>query len=187
MKITLPQYALMGNPVSHSRSPFIHQYFAKQNKITIEYEAILVPIYGFHEALSIFQKQGGKGLNITLPFKQQAFILMDQLGQAAQQAGAVNTIMFRPDGSRYGENTDGIGFVRDFTENHQGKIAGQKILLLGAGGAARGVLGPLLAQNPELVILANRTQHKAEVLEQDFKKYGPIKRVEFNELKKTRF
>src|SRR3990167_7519331 len=114
MKINLSHYAVMGNPVSHSKSPFIQRYFAEKNNIVVDYEAILVPASGFREALSVFQKQGGKGLNITLPFKQQAFMLMDKLGEAAQQAGAVNTIVFYPDGTRFGENTDGIGFLRDF-------------------------------------------------------------------------
>lgn len=187
MKITLPSYALMGNPVSHSKSPFIHRYFAEQNNIQMDYDAILVPITGFRSALSAFQKQGGKGLNITLPFKQQAFMLMDKLGKAASQAGAVNTIVFHPDGARYGENTDGIGFLRDFIENHHGEITGKRILLLGAGGAARGVLGPILGLDPTEVVIANRTKTKADVLIQDFKKFGPVKQADFEELEKMRF
>ncbi|MBI5448414.1 MAG: shikimate dehydrogenase [Gammaproteobacteria bacterium] len=187
MKISLPNYALMGNPVSHSKSPFIHRYFSEKTNIAMDYDAILVPTQGFREALSAFQKQGGKGLNITLPFKQQAFILMDTLGKAAQQAGAVNTIFFRPDGSRYGENTDGIGFLRDYMENHQGEISGKKILLLGAGGAARGILGPILGLGPKEVIIVNRTKNKADVLVQDFKKFGPVKRVDMNELSEFQF
>ena len=174
MKIQLSKYALMGNPVSHSKSPFIHQYFAKQLNIDLTYEAILVPLQGFRESLVVFQKQGGKGLNITLPFKQQAFMLMDKLGKVAIKAGAVNTVVFYPDGTRLGENTDGIGFLRDFVENHHGEIANKKILLLGAGGAARGVLGPILSQVPECVVIANRTPCKVEVLIQDFSKYGVV-------------
>ncbi len=182
MKISLPHYALMGNPVSHSKSPFIHRHFSEKNNIVMDYESILVPIAGFREALSAFQKQGGKGLNITLPFKQQAFMLMDKLGKAAQQAGAVNTIVFYPDGTRYGENTDGIGFLRDFVENHHGEIKGKSILLLGAGGAARGVLGPILALEPAQIIIANRTQNKADVLVQDFSKFGAVRSVGFDKL-----
>lgn len=187
MKITLSNYAIMGNPISHSQSPFIHRYFAKQMQIEMDYEAILVPMQGFREALKAFQKQGGKGLNITLPFKQQAFMLMDKLGKAAQQAGAVNTIVFHADGVRHGENTDGIGFLQDFIENQHGEIQGKRILLLGAGGAARGVLGPLLAHQPEQVVIANRTRSKAEVLVQDFGKLGPIHHIDYTDLENCQF
>lgn len=184
MKITLTNYALMGNPVSHSKSPDIHHYFSKQTGIAMDYEAILVPLQGFRDALASFQKQAGRGLNITLPFKQQAFMLMDKLGKAAQQAGAVNTIVFYPDGTRYGENTDGIGFLQDYIQNHDGEISGKRILILGAGGAARGILGPLLSQQPKSVMIANRTQCKALVLEQDFNKYGPVLAVDYESISK---
>lgn len=187
MKISIAQFAVMGNPVSHSKSPEIHVSFAKQFNLALQYEALLVPPQGFRDSLCAFQKQGGKGLNVTLPFKQQAFMLMDKLGKAAQRAGAVNTILFYSDGTRYGENTDGIGFLNDYCKNHGGKIENQSILILGAGGAARGILGPLLEQQPSRVTLVNRLLSKAQVLSQDFSRDLTIETYDYDTLPISRY
>lgn len=150
----------MGNPVAHSRSPEIHQMFAEQASITINYQRIQVDVGGFAQALSNFQASGGRGLNITVPFKVEAWEMCDVRSEDAQAAGAVNTIWFEG-ASIHGANTDGIGIVKDITCNLGCSIAGKKLLLLGAGGAVRGVLGQLLAQRPAGVIIANRTVDKA--------------------------
>ena len=116
------RYAVMGNPVAHSKSPLIHTEFASQTGQRMEYNAILVDEGGLAQALGNFQASGGKGLNITVPFKHEAKRLMDECGEYAQRAGAVNTILFTADGRRYGDNTDGIGLVRDIVNNHGATI-----------------------------------------------------------------
>ena len=166
-------YAVIGNPIRHSKSPRIHSLFAQQTGQNIEYTAIQVDPGGLPQAIGNFQASGGKGLNITVPFKRTAWELMDELSDRARLAGAVNTIMFR-DNSYYGDNTDGIGLVRDIRDNHHGQLTSRNILLLGAGGAARGVLEPLLAENPAQLIIANRTPNKAITLAEEFHKLGKI-------------
>ncbi|NIR61272.1 MAG: shikimate dehydrogenase [Gammaproteobacteria bacterium] len=167
------RYAVMGNPVAHSKSPRIHALFAEQTGEPIVYEAILVPVDGFAEAVAEFQRAGGKGLNVTLPFKQEAWALAEERSPRAERARAVNTLVLRPDGTRLGDNTDGAGLIRDL-HNHGLRVAGRRILVLGAGGAARGVLGPLLGERPAAVLIANRTAEKAVVLARDFRDLGPI-------------
>ena len=169
------QYAVMGNPIAHSKSPFIHAQFAAQTKQSLEYKAILVQKDAFPQALDDFQKRGGKGLNITVPFKEEAWRCMNERSKRAELAGAVNTIMFREDGTRYGDNTDGVGLLRDIIKNHHGQIAGHHVLVVGAGGATRGILGPLLDEKPAQLVIANRTAEKAEQLAQDFSVMGNIK------------
>lgn len=166
------RYAVMGNPINHSKSPLIHAEFARQTLQKLSYEAIQVDLGGLEQAVGNFQGSGGKGLNITVPFKTDAWELADNLSIEAQRAGAVNTILFKEDGSRYGHNTDGIGMLRDITQNHGGKITGQKILILGAGGAVRGILQPLLEQNPQSITLANRTPDRAQSLAEAFSDHG---------------
>jgi len=161
-------YAVMGNPISHSKSPLIHAAFAKQTKQRLEYSAIQVDAGGFAQAVGNFRANGGKGLNITVPFKQEAWEFVDQRSERAIQAGAVNTISFNDDGDCIGDNTDGIGLVRDLMENHAVELASKRILILGAGGAVRGVLGPMLAQKPSAIIIANRTEEKAIALAEEF-------------------
>lgn len=164
----IDRYAVMGNPIEHSKSPEIHQAFAKQCQQAMTYDKILVPVDGFEQAVREFQEQGGKGLNITLPFKQQAFALADECSERAKQAKAVNTFIFR-DHKIIGDNTDGIGLVRDLLDNHHVQIKDRSILIIGASGAARGVIGPLTEQQPQSIHIANRTTDKAIALAADFK------------------
>lgn len=158
------RYAVMGNPVSHSKSPQIHTAFAQETGQHIEYTAIHVDVGGFAQAVSHFQGHGGKGLNVTVPFKLDAWKLSDYLSERAQKAGAVNTLILNKDGSIQGDNTDGVGLVNDIVEHLGWPIEQQRVLILGAGGAARGVLGPILDKNPQSLFIANRTAAKATEL-----------------------
>ena len=151
------RYAVMGNPIAHSKSPRIHALFAEQTGQDLEYSAILVEQGGFPDAVAGFVADGGKGLNITVPFKEEAWELATSHSPRAERAGAVNTLLLDADGNHFGDNTDGTGLVRDLTHNHRCEIAGKRLLLVGAGGAARGVLEPLLAAHPALLVIANRT------------------------------
>jgi shikimate dehydrogenase len=164
MSYELDTYAVFGNPIGHSKSPLIHAEFARQTGQILRYLALLAPLDGFAHSLREFQDKGGKGCNITLPFKQQAWALADERSELAEQAGAVNTLVFQPDGRRYGHNTDGLGLLVDLTQNIGWEPRGKHILILGAGGAARGVLGALLGQGPARLVIANRTLAKAEEL-----------------------
>jgi shikimate dehydrogenase len=161
------RYALVGHPVSHSRSPLIHQLFARQTGAHMTYELIDALPEEFETAVRGFGAAGGRGLNVTLPHKETAFALCATHGAEAALAGAVNTISFKGR-SLHGDNTDGIGFIRDLTVNHSRAIAGQRLLLLGAGGAARGIVGPILTELPESLLIANRTLERAEALRQSF-------------------
>lgn len=172
----MDKYAVIGNPIEHSKSPQIHQLFAQQAGEDIMYEALFSAVDEFKETVNAFRKGGGKGLNVTVPFKQEAWELADELSDYAKHAKAVNTLVFREDGSIYGTNTDGIGIVRDLVENHQSIITGKRVLILGAGGAVRGVLQPLLQQFPKQVFIANRTPERAVELAADmqlFAQYPP--------------
>jgi len=169
------RYAVMGRPVAHSKSPYIHARFAEQTRQDLRYEAMEVPLGGFARALDEFQAAGGKGLNVTLPFKEEAFRLMDVRALAAERAGAVNTIWFDGRGRRHGDNTDGAGLVRDIVENHGRALRARRVLLVGAGGAARGAVGPLLDQAPERLVIANRTAARAEALAARFAGGGPVR------------
>lgn len=148
------RYAVFGNPISHSKSPLIHTCFAKESGQDLHYEALAAPLDGFATAIADFQANGGKGANVTVPFKEEAFRLCQQLSPRAERAGAVNTLLFTTDGLR-GDNTDGIGLVRDLTHNLGRDLTGRRILLLGAGGAARGALAPLLSCQPASLYIAN--------------------------------
>ncbi|MDM3870830.1 shikimate dehydrogenase [Porticoccus sp. W117] len=166
------QYAVFGNPIGHSKSPLIHSAFAAQTGQDMEYRAQLVPEDEFQAYAERFFNGGGCGLNITVPFKQQACELADTLSERACRAAAVNTLMRQPDGSLLGDNTDGVGMVTDMLNNLGWQLAGKRILVLGAGGAVRGVLQPLLACSPSRLVIANRTVHKAEQLAADFAELG---------------
>lgn len=163
----MDKYAVIGNPINHSKSPQIHHMFAQQAEDEIMYEALLSPIDEFKETVEAFRKGGGMGLNVTVPFKQEAWELADELSDYAKRAGAVNTLVFHQNGTIYGTNTDGIGMVRDLVENHQSLLQGKRILILGAGGAVRGVLQPLLMQMPSQIFIANRTPERATELAND--------------------
>jgi shikimate dehydrogenase len=161
------QYAVIGNPVAHSKSPQIHAEFARQTGQDLTYERLLAPTDGFVAAVAAFRARGGHGVNVTLPFKGEAFEYASRLSERARAAQAVNTLKF--DGNTiFGDNTDGAGLVNDITRNLGCSIAGRRILLLGAGGAARGVIGPLLEQRPSSLVVANRTPDKAKRLAQIF-------------------
>jgi shikimate dehydrogenase len=164
------RYAVIGNPVGHSKSPRIHALFAKQAGQDISYEAILAPADGFAETIRAFiATKGGpaRGVNVTVPFKEDAFRLATQRSARAEAAGAVNTLSFDA-GAIVGDNTDGAGLVRDLKNNHGCDPAGRRILLLGAGGAARGVILPLLLEGPAQILIANRTEEKAARLALEF-------------------
>lgn len=168
----MQQFAVFGNPIKHSKSPQIHQLFAEQTGQQINYSAILAPEEGFVEAVSEFFQQG-QGANVTVPFKEQAFAWADELSPRAQRAKAVNTLIKQSDGSILGDNTDGVGLVNDLLSQHV-DIKDKKILVLGAGGAVRGILQPLLAQQPSVVSIANRTVERAEQLCMEFVELGPV-------------
>ena len=168
------RYAVMGNPIAHSKSPRIHSLFAEQTGQALEYSAILVEPDGFPDAVADFLARGGKGLNITVPFKQDAWELAATRSPRAARAGAVNTLLLDESGNHFGDNTDGAGLVRDLTHNHHCEIAGKRVLLVGAGGAARGVLEPLLAEHPALLVIANRTADKAVELARHFCDLGRL-------------
>jgi len=184
---TPARYAVMGNPVAHSKSPRIHALFAHQFKHHIEYTAIQVDEGGFAQAVGQFRANGGAGLNITVPFKQEAFKLADQLSERAKTAQAVNTLRFEPDSRLFGDNTDGAGLVHDLEKNLGVQLKDKRILLLGAGGAVRGVLQPLLHRHPALIVVANRTVSKARDLVEEFAHYGKIEASGFRELKGKHF
>lgn len=167
------RYAVIGNPIAHSNSPLIHTAFAQQTGQDLYYEAILAPLTDFKTTVAQFRQQGGKGMNVTLPFKLEAYQLATCLTERAKIAQAVNTLQFSNDGI-LGDNTDGIGLVRDIVTNHNFPIAGKRLLLMGAGGAARGVMLPLLQQKPTVVAIANRSPEKALMLQEQFTAYGPV-------------
>lgn len=180
------QYAVMGNPITHSKSPRIHTLFAEQTSQRLEYTAIHVDLGGFAQAVGNFDAAGGKGLNITVPFKQEAWQLVNTRSERAERAGAVNTIKFEKN-QLFGDNTDGVGLVNDLLINNQIALTGKRILLMGAGGAARGVLAPLLAEKPTELVIANRTVDKAVELATAFADLGSIKGLGYDDLDEQRF
>lgn len=157
------RYAVVGNPVEHSRSPTIHAMFAEQTGQPLTYERLLAPLDGFADALRAFASAGAKGCNITVPFKFEAFMLATRRTDRAQLGGAVNTLRFDADGW-VGDNTDGAGLVNDIQHNAGRSLAGQQVLLVGAGGAAAGVLGSLIAAGPARITVVNRSVDKAQAL-----------------------
>jgi shikimate dehydrogenase len=163
----IDHYAVIGNPIAHSKSPQIHTHFAEQTVQDMDYVRLLAPLDGFQQTVFDFHTTGGRGLNVTVPFKLEAYQLADIISPRAQRAGAVNTLIFHPDGRIEGDNTDGIGLVRDLLYHHV-TLQDADILILGAGGAVRGVLAPLLSEHPASLVIANRTADKAVQLAQDF-------------------
>lgn len=179
-------YAVFGNPIAHSKSPLIHAEFARQTGQDLVYEARLAPLDGFAAAVDAFRAEGGKGANVTVPFKGEAFRYATALTARARLAEAVNTLKFEPAGV-LGDNTDGIGLVRDITLNLGEPVRGRRVLLMGAGGAARGVLSPLLDEEPALLFIANRTPERAEALAARFAALGPVRGGGYEALGGQRF
>ena len=161
---TPDRYAVIGFPVDHSQSPRIHRLFAEQTAQNISYTRLAAKPAGFKNAVRRFADEGGKGLNVTVPHKEAAFELANEIGPEAERAGAVNTLSFTDDGRIRGDNTDGIGFCHDIERNHGVALRGNRMLVLGAGGAARGVLAALLGARPYELVLANRTVQRARDL-----------------------
>jgi shikimate dehydrogenase len=176
------RYCVVGNPVGHSKSPAIHAAFAEQTGQVLSYEAQLFELAEFAGQAAAFFKQGGKGLNITVPFKLDACEFADVLSDRAQRAGSVNTLLVGADHKIYGDNTDGVGLVRDIQHNHGGRLAGKRLLVLGAGGAVRGVLAMLLAEQPRALVIANRTEQKAHDLAAEFADLGAVSASSFQAL-----
>ncbi|WP_271409930.1 shikimate dehydrogenase [Pseudomonas sp. Q1-7] len=180
----MDRYCVFGNPIGHSKSPLIHRLFAEQTGQPLSYEAVLAPLDDFSGCARRFF-ESGRGGNVTVPFKEQAYQLAASLSDRARRAGAVNTLKKLDDGSLLGDNTDGAGLVRDLTRNAGLDLAGKRILLLGAGGAARGVIEPLLAEKPASLVIANRTVEKAEALAQLFADLGPVSASGFDWLEES--
>ncbi len=172
------RYGVMGYPVSHSRSPLIHKLFALQTGQKLQYELLQVAPEKLEAAVRQFQRTGGKGLNITVPHKGEVTRLVDQMSERAATAGAVNTLAFQ-DGKIIGDNTDGIGLLRDLAVNLGLVLEGANILILGAGGATRGIIGPLLEMQPSSVCIANRSLGKAKALADKFSRSGPVSASRF--------
>ena len=175
------RYAVMGHPIAHSKSPFIHRRFSVETGEPVAYDALLVEPGDFRDAVERFRTEGGCGLNVTIPFKEEAFALSSRRSRRAERAGAVNTLWF--DGTVVcGDNTDGIGLVRDLTLNLAVGVEGRSVLLLGAGGAARGVVGPLLDERPRRLVIANRTASRAVELARRLEGQGPVGAVALDAL-----
>jgi shikimate dehydrogenase len=178
------RYAVIGNPVAHSRSPWIHAEFARATRQDIEYGAIEAPLDGFARAVDEFRAAGGKGLNVTLPFKEEAFRYCADASARARAAGAANTLVLDR-AAAYGDNTDGAGLLRDLESNLGFSPGGRRLLIAGAGGAARGVVAPLLAAGASRLVIANRTAAKARALAARFERvsgcgYGELEGETFD-------
>lgn len=175
------RYAVIGNPIAHSKSPVLHAAFARQCGQDISYEAILGPLDGFRQAVEAFRRAGGRGMNVTVPFKLEALALADRLTPRARLAQAVNTLRFDDDGV-FADNTDGCGLVNDIQGRLGFAVAGKRVLILGAGGAARGAILPLLEQTPAQLAVANRTPDKARALREQFAAFGALAAGSFADL-----
>ena len=174
-------YAVIGNPIGHTKSPLIHSAFASHTAQDIAYSAIDAPLDGFRQAADEFRAAGGRGMNVTAPFKLDAFAYATDLTEQAQLAGAVNALKFEG-GKVFAQNFDGIGLVRDIVHNLGFQLGGRRVLLLGAGGAARGALLPILAQQPDRLLIVNRTERKAYALAEQFAAYGEPSASSYPEL-----
>lgn len=170
----IDRYAVFGNPIKHSRSPAIHAAFAAQCGETLQYRAVRVEEGQFEAAARRFFDSGGRGLNVTVPFKQDAFAFADRHSDRARRAGAVNTLSLAEDGAIEGDTTDGVGLVRDMVANLGWVVQGKRLLLIGAGGAVRGVLAPLLRERPRELLIVNRTAVRAMELAATFADLGPV-------------
>ena len=182
----MDRYAVIGNPVAHSKSPLIQEAFARATGQRLRYERLLAPLDGFAATVQTFVEANGLGLNVTIPFKLQAFALARERSARAQSARACNTLAWRGD-HWFGDNTDGAGVVRDLTRNLGETIAGRNVLVLGAGGAARGIAGALLAERPLRLAIANRTHAKAIELAAQLERDGPISAAPLGSLSGQQF
>lgn len=179
---SISNYAVFGNPVKHSKSPRIHSLFAEQTGIKLNYQAIEVPLEKFSEYVSLFSSQGGLGLNITIPFKEEACSICTTLTERARLSGSVNTIRFDKQLNIYGDTTDGQGFINDLTVNNEINLEGKSILILGAGGSVRALLEPLCKQKPDQIVIANRTVSRAEELADKFSELSSIIACAYSDL-----
>ena len=180
MTNNVDRYGVMGYPVSHSRSPVIHRLFALQTSQNMQYELLQVPPEQLASAVAQFQRTGGKGLNVTVPHKGEVAMLADTLSDRARSAGAVNTLVFDK-GAIFGDNTDGVGLMRDLQQNLGLALEGINILILGAGGATRGIVQPPLSAKPASLTIANRTLKRASALADHFSAYGPVTACRFDD------
>jgi len=175
------RYALFGNPAKHSKSPRIHSAYARETGQDLTYGIIEAPLDGFADAVASFRASGGRGGNVTMPFKLEAFALATDRSERALRAGAVNSLKFEGD-RIVAENFDGVGLVNDIERNLGRTLAGKRVLLLGAGGAVRGALLPFLEQKPALLVIANRTVEKAKGLGREFAGLGPLETGGYGDL-----
>jgi shikimate dehydrogenase len=182
----IKKYAVFGNPIEHSMSPLIHEYFAKNLKINLSYVPILGSLGKFEKEAKIFLGNGGSGFNVTLPFKEDAFKLAETKSKIARITGSVNTISIK-NGIIHGDNTDGIGFVKDMKNNIEYDFNDKKILVVGAGGAAMGVIPSILNENPSELKIYNRTFEKAKSLSDSFENIGPVEAVSQDKIHKHNF
>ena len=187
MNHIIDRYAVFGNPIAHSKSPQIHTLFAEQTKQSIQYTAELAEPGQFDSAVKSFINNGGKGLNITVPFKEDAWRYATKLSERAQRAGAVNTLKVELDGSLFGDTTDGTGLVCDLVTNHHIQIKNKDVLIIGAGGAVRGVIEALLAEQPASLLITNRTKQKATQLTDVFSDLGTINGCGLDEINERDF
>jgi shikimate dehydrogenase len=184
---SVSNYAVFGNPVKHSKSPQIHSLFAKQTGISLNYQAIEIPLERFNEYVDLFSSLGGKGLNITVPFKEEAFLMCDSLTHRAEISGSVNTICFDEKRNVLGDTTDGQGLINDLTINHSINLKDKSILILGAGGSVKAILEPLCKQKPTLISIANRTVSRAEKLAEKFSHLGSVEACSYSDLSNSSF
>mgnify|MGYP003951305763 CR=1 FL=1 len=184
---SISNYAVFGNPIKHSKSPQIHSLFAQQTGIELEYQAIEIPLEKFSEYVSLFSSKGGLGINITIPFKEEACSICTVLTDRAKLSGSVNTIRFDEQLNSYGDTTDGQGFINDLTVNNKFKLDGKSILILGAGGSVRAILEPLCRQKPDHIVIANRTVSRAEELAEKFSELGNISACAYSALSEHSF
>lgn len=184
---SVANYAVFGNPIKHSKSPQIHSLFASQTGIKLDYQAIEVPADRFDEYVDLFASQGGLGLNITVPFKEQAHSFCTVLTERANLCGSVNTIRFDEQLHSHGDTTDGRGFINDLRDNHQINIKEKAVLILGAGGSVRAILEPICEQQPSQILIANRTVSRAEELADKFSEFGNIAACSYADLSQQPF
>ena len=175
-------YAVLGNPIQHSKSPQIHTLFSEQTGIALEYQAIEVPINEFASYVKLFSSQGGKGLNITVPFKEDAYSLCTTLTDRAEISGSVNTLRFDDDMNICGDTTDGQGLLNDLVANHNIRLEDKSILILGAGGTVKSILERLLEQKTKEIVIVNRTISRAKDLEKKFSKKNCVRAYSYNDL-----